>query len=454
MRCIIADFGRIRKNTFAGVFMVEYLHMEHTIIKNAEALATTPLRSDALAILEAGYRAIMTKEVMRNSIEIDELQLTVDGHLFPFIAYERVFFVGIGKCALDAGQVIEEKLGAWLTDGIILDVRGAPLRKMRSYIGTHPFPSEQNVEVATSIAKMLEGLTDRDLLITVVSGGASSLLCLPHDISCDTVTLITKTLMEGGATIDELNKVRKHTSKIQGGQFAKMAFPATVISLIFSDVPGDDISMVASGPTVLDTTTIADAQAVLEKYDIEKLCKIPHCGLVETPKEEKYFKNVHNILFVTNQKALIAMQKEAEKRGYSASIENTSLQGEAREVGAQLAKEATGSKMCRLFGGETTVTVHKAGKGGRCQEAVLGALPEISDHALFVAATSDGWDNTPFAGAIGDTEVLARARELGLDPKIAGEEDQAFNFFKKTGAHIDTGRTGANVSDWYFTITD
>ena len=436
------------------VLVLEYHYMEHSVIKNAEVLGTTPLRKDGLAILEAGYRAIMTKEVMRNRIDIDELQLTVDGHSFPFGAYERVFFVGIGKCALDAGQAIEEKLGAWLTDGIILDVRGAPLRKMRSYIGTHPFPSEQNVEVATSIAKMLEGLTDRDLLITVVSGGASSLLCLPHDISCDTVTLITKTLMESGATIDELNKVRKHTSKIQGGQFAKMAFPATVISLIFSDVPGDDISMVASGPTVMDTTTMADAQAVLEKYDIEKICKIPHCGLIETPKEEKYFERVHNILFVTNETALVAMQEEAEKRGYTTRIENTGLQGEAREVGALLAREATDQKTCRLFGGETTVTVHKPGKGGRCQEAVLGALPVIGEHALFVAATSDGWDNTPFAGAIGDTEVFAHAQELGLDPKTAGEENQAFNFFEKTGAHIDTGRTGANVSDWYFTITE
>jgi glycerate-2-kinase len=426
--------------------------MNFSVIKNSDELATTPLRRDALEILEAGYQAILTKEVVEKEVEVNGQYLRIGERVIALGVFKRIFFVGIGKCALDAGEVFEEKLGSWLTDGIILDVRGATLKKLRSKIGTHPFPSEQNVEASQSIADLLEGLTDTDLLITVISGGASSLLCLPYDLTCETIGLITKTLMGKGATIDEINTFRKHTSKIQGGQFAKLAYPATVVSLIFSDVPGDDVATVASGPTVLDTTNIADARAVLEKYDIENLCKLPECELVETPKDPEYFLRVNNILFITTKKALEAMRREAERLGYHAEIVSTELQGEARAVGQHLVGEATAPKTCRLWGGETTVLVNKEGRGGRCQEAVLGALTNIKDGVLCIAATSDGWDNTPFAGAIGDAVTLERARELGLDPLIASENNQAYDFFEKVGSHIDTGRTGANVSDWYFTL--
>ena len=427
--------------------------MNFSVIKNSSELGTTPLRRDALEILEAGYQAILTKEVVGKEVEINGQSLRIGERVVALNVYKRIFFVGIGKCALDAGEGFEEKLGSWLTDGIILDVRGATLKKLRSKIGTHPFPSAQNVEASQSIADLLKGLTDTDLLITVISGGASSLLCLPYDLTCETIGLITKTLMDKGATIDEINTFRKHTSIIQGGQFAKFAYPATVVSLIFSDVPGDNIATVASGPTVLDTTTIADARAVLEKYDILNLCKLPECELTETPKDPEYFQRVHNILFVTTKKALEAMRRTAERLGYQAEVVSAELQGEARAIGQRLVDEATASKMCRLWGGETTVLVKREGKGGRCQEAVLGALTNIKEGVLCIAATSDGWDNTPFAGAIGDMVTLARARELGLDPLTASENNQAYDFFEKVGSHIDTGRTGANVSDWYMTLT-
>ncbi|MEK7538890.1 MAG: DUF4147 domain-containing protein [Patescibacteria group bacterium] len=427
--------------------------MSFSVIKNGEELATTPLRRDALVILEAGYRAVLTKEIVGKQVEINGQQLKIDGQIFSLNAYQRIFFVGIGKCALDAGQVIEEKLHGWLTDGIILDVRGAPLRKLRSSIGTHPFPSEENIEVTKSIAEMLEGLTEHDLLITVISGGGSSLLCLPYDLSCEALSSMTKALMDKGATIAEINTVRKHTSQIQGGQFAKLAYPATIVSMIFSDVPGNDMGMIASGPTVLDRTTADDARAVLAKYDILNICKLPECNFVDTPKEEHYFERVHNILFATNTQALEMMKREAEKLGYGARVEDAELQGEAREVGARLMREAVTPKTCRLFGGETTVTVKKDGKGGRCQEVVLGGLEVVRDGVVIVAAASDGWDNTPFAGALGDVNVVGHARELGIDPKLALADNKAYDFFEKVGTHLDTGRTGANVSDWYFTLT-
>lgn len=427
--------------------------MTSSIIKNADELAITPLRRDALEILEAGYQAILTKEVVKRDVEVNGQYLRIGERVLALGVFKRIFFVGIGKCALDAGEVFEEILGSWLTDGIILDVRGTTLKKLRSEIGTHPFPSEENMKITQSIADLLEGLTNTDLLITVISGGASSLLCLPSDLSCEALGRITKTLMDQGATISEINTFRKHTSKIQGGQFAKMAYPATVVSLIFSDVPGDDIATVASGPTVLDTTSIADARAVLKKYNIEELCKLPECEFVETPKDPEFFQRVYNILFVTNRRALTAMKSEAERLGYKAEIVSTELQGEARAVGKRLVTEATDAKTCRLFGGETTVLVKKEGKGGRCQEVALGALGAMREGVVAVAATSDGWDNTPFAGAIADIETLQRAKELGMDPLEASENNQAYAFFEKVSAHIDTGRTGANVSDWYFTLT-
>lgn len=427
--------------------------MSFSVIKNGEELATTPLRRDALEILEAGYRAVLTKEIVGKQVEINGQQLKIDGQIFSLNAYERIFFVGIGKCALDAGQVFEEKLHGWLTDGIILDVRGAPLRKLRSSIGTHPLPSEENVEVTKSIVEMLENLTEHDLLITVISGGGSSLLCLPYDLSCEALSLMTKALMDKGATIAEINTVRKHTSQIQGGQFAKLAYPATIVSMIFSDVPGNDMGMIASGPTVLDRTTADDARAVLAKYDILNICKLPECNFVDTPKEEHYFERVHNILFATNTQALEMMKREAEKLGYGARVEDAELQGEAREVGARLTREAIESKTCRLFGGETTVTIKKEGKGGRCQEVVLGALEVVREGVVIVAAASDGWDNTPFAGALGDMEVVRHARELGLDVGTMLAENRSYEFFEKVGTHLDTGRTGTNVSDWYFTLT-
>lgn len=425
-----------------------------SVIKNKDALATTPLRKDALQILEAGYQAILTKEVVGRDVEVNGQYLRIGERVLSLGVFKRIFFVGIGKCALDAGEVFEEKLGTWLTDGIILDVRGATLKKIHSRVGTHPFPSEENVKASQSIADLLQGLTDTDLLVTVVSGGASSLLCLPYDLSCETIGVITKTLMAKGATINEINTFRKHTSVIQGGQFAKMAYPATVVSLIFSDVPGDDIATVASGPTVLDTTNIADARAVLKKYDIANLCKIPECEFVETPKDPEYFQRVYNILFVSTKQALAAMKREAQALGYQAEVVDTAFQGAAYEAGRKFVHEATTPKTCRLFGGETTVIVKKEGRGGRCQEAVLGALTEMREGVLCIAATSDGWDNTPFAGAIGDSVTLAHARELGLDPLMASENNQAYDFFEKVGSHIDTGRTGANVSDWYFTLTE
>jgi len=234
--------------------------MNGHIIKNFDELATTALRRDALEILEAGYGAISTKKVITSKVKVEENMLLVNGNEIDLDNYEKIFFVGIGKCSATAGEVFENLLGDRITDGIVIDVRGIELKRIRSHVGTHPFPSEANVEAAQSVREMLEGATENDLVIAVISGGGSALLCLPHDLKCEVLVNTTKELMKKGANIEELNTVRKHLSLIQGGQFAKIAYPAKIMSLIFSDVPGDDISTIASGPTVIDTTTKEDAK--------------------------------------------------------------------------------------------------------------------------------------------------------------------------------------------------
>jgi len=426
--------------------------MSEHIIKNFDELAVTSLHKDALEILEAGYDAINTEKVISSKVKVENNHIFINGKDINLESYKRVFFVGIGKCAADAAISFEKLLGEHLSGGIVIDVRGVTLQKITSHIGTHPLPSEENIAAAQSIKEMLEDMTENDLVIAVISGGGSALLCLPHDMKCDMLTNITKDLMGKGASINELNTVRKHLSEIQGGQFAKLAYPATVVSVIFSDVPGDDISIVASGPTVLDTTTKEDAERILVEYDVLTTCKLPSCEVLETPKEEKYFKKVDNILLLTNEVALSAMKEKAEEMGYRALIADSKVEGEASTAGKLIAAQAKVGT-CMLYGGETTVTLKDGGKGGRNQEFVLGSLPYIKENSVIVAAASDGWDNTDVAGAIGDEEILEKARGLSLLPEKFLESNESYDFFKKVGGHINTGRTGSNVSDLYFTLT-
>ncbi len=426
--------------------------MKDHIIKNYDALATNPLRKDALDILEAGYEAILTKNVIRGAVTREGDTICIKEMNVCFDDYERVFFVGVGKCAVDAGEALEEIIGDKITEGIVLDVKSGIFKKLVSRVGTHPYPTEANVEAAREIKAMLEKTTEKDLVLTVISGGGSSLLCLPHELKCESITKITKSLMDSGAPIHEINTVRKHLSEIQGGWLAQMAYPAKVVSLIFSDVPGNDIGTIASGPTVLDATTKADAEKILMKYDVFKTCEVPYCEILETPKDEKYFKNVHNILVVTNDTALTAMAQKASDLGYGAVICSNCAQGEAREFGKKIASDEYAVKGCYLYGGETTVTVSGKGTGGRNQEVVLATFPYMREGMLIAGAASDGWDNGDVAGAIADKEIFDSAQDMKLNSEDFLKENNSYEFFKRINGQIKTGRTGANVADFYFVL--
>jgi glycerate-2-kinase len=428
--------------------------MDLPIIKNADALSTTPLRRDAVDVLEAGYQAVLTDRVIREEVRVDGEYMEIKGRRIVLSDYERILFIGIGKCAVDAATVLEELLGAYLTDGIVLDVKEGSFARLRSRVGTHPFPSAENVAHTKEILGLLKGVTERDLVLVVVSGGGSALFTLPYGMTHETLQSVTKALWKGGATIGEVNTVRKHLSQVTGGQLARAAYPAAVISFIFSDVPGNNMEMIASGPTVRDTSTAEDAEDIIAHYNVLAETGLPPLAFIETPKDEFYFDRVLNLLLVTNDRALSAMKTKAIELGYHAEITYDALEGIASEVGAQFAAVPIPSRSCFLFGGETTVRIRGNGEGGRNQEFALAAVPGVLDGRVLVAASSDGWDNSPAAGALCDAGDRKRATERGISPEEYLANNDSYHFWQAIGGAIDTGRTGVNVADFYFIISE
>lgn len=421
-------------------------------IQNYEEIATTDLRKDALKILSAGLDALDTRSAVRSEITYEKDTKTVcfkDSNVC-LSDYERILYVAIGKCAVSASEEIEDIFGDSITGGYVLDIQTGIFKKLVSKVGSHPFPSDTNQEATNDIIDLLQSATEKDLVIMVISGGGSSLLCSPFNMSCNTLSRITKELMQKGATIEELNTVRKHLSNVQGGQLAKIAYPATVYALIFSDVPGDDFSFIASGPVTMDMTTKEDATRILTQYEISE-----HDGekieVIETPKEIKYFEKVKTILLVNNTRALNAMSSCAEGLGYPSFVKSSVIQGEASLVGKNIVEENRGKKGAFFYGGETTVTVKKKeGKGGRNQEAALGALSAIKDDSIFVAAASDGHDNSDVMGALVDSPIKEEVTHLGIRPEEFLLNNDSYAFFELVRGHVRSGLTGINVSDLYF----
>ncbi len=425
------------------------------VIQNFDALDASDLRKDALAIAEAAYAAIDVGETIQRKIRIDGEVLHIGDASYQ-LAGRKVFFVGIGKCAIRGGRAIEELLGDALTGGIMFDVSDSNQEgasKMETFIGTHPLPSEANVQASKRILEFLSGRSEDDLVIILISGGGSTLLSLPEApmTSADESALF-KELTAHAAPIEELNVVRKHLSRARGGGLAAAAYPAEVVSLIASDVPGNDIETISSGPTVLDSSTVADAEAILKKYDITPSERVV---FLETEKDAKYFKRVTNLLFLSSQDALTGMQAEAAARGYATQIVDTHFSGEARTVGHAVAQKVheSPSKTALLYAGESTVTLDTtSGRGGRNQEMALAALGDVKSDELILPLASDGHDNTDHAGGIADEISRAHASEKNLSIEEYLSAHRSYDFFASTGDALVTGYTGSNVSDLIIAI--
>jgi len=288
-------------------------------------------------------------------------------------------------------------------------------------------------------------MTEKDLVLVVICGGGSAMFEYPASVDLQTLTNTFKALLESGATISEMNIIRKHLSLVKGGGFAKHLYPATVVSLLFSDVPGNDMHVIASGPTVKDTVTVKDVLAVLSKYHITT---VTEQDFIEIPKDEKYFENVHNVIMVSNMTALTAMQEKAKVLGLSPRIFSDRVEGNAKEIGKKLIAETKKGEVL-LAGGETTVHVTGKGRGGRNQEVVLASLSFVDENTIVLSWDSDGIDFDTFAGAIGDKVTLKKEKELGLNAQSFLQEDNALVFWEKTGDGIITGKLESNVSDLF-----
>jgi len=419
------------------------------IIKNIKKLGSNELRKSALSIAEAGITAVLPKNVIKSSVSSEGDLLKINNNQFDLKNYGRLFIFAFGKAAADSAEALEKILGNRITGGAVVDIKKYRSKYLKTFVADHPLPTERNIKVGNEFIKLLEdfgGMKADDFVIFVVSGGASVLLCHPNQLTSAELSALTSKFFEKGADITELNIVRKHLSLIHGGYFAKYIYPATAISLLYSDVPTSDLSVIASGPTFMDTTTVEDAKRIAEKYGIDNL------PFIETPKENKYFEKIINILVCDNNVALKAMQKESKKLGFKSVIYTNLLHGEARYMGKELLSKLEDNTVI-LAAGETTVKVKKGGKGGRNQEFVLGSIPHLKEKEVVISIASDGKDFIKgIGGAIADLNIAAKAGKMKLNINKYLDENNSYKFFKKVGGLILTDSTGANVSDLMIAI--
>jgi len=416
------------------------------LIKNFDILAKTPQRKIVLQLVEAALGAVQPEQAIAEHIMLENNLLTIQDKTFDMQLFERVFLIGFGKGSAGIAKLLEAKLGDKLTAGYDIDVVQTEFSKIHFTLGTHPLPSEHNLQFTRTTLGSLGRLTEKDLVLIVICGGGSVLFEKPHSINLGTLTMVNKALLRCGATISEMNVIRKHLSATKGGGLAKLLYPATITSIIFSDVPGNDLSVIASGPTVKDSTTMQDVQTIMEKYHLAKALPLSPEDFVETPKEAIYFEKVTNILLLSNLTAIEAMRKKAQEFGIATTVYSDRLQGNAKETGKFLIDAAKPGSIL-LVGGETTVKVVGAGEGGRNQTLVLAALQFLDEKTVIASFDSDGWDFIQYAGAIGDHLTVQKAQELALDTQAFLNNDDSDTFFAKVGDGILTGKLPSNVSD-------
>ncbi len=437
-------------------------------------------RELALSIIEEGISAADPRRAIARTVRLEGNRLYIRDLEMDLTKIENVYVVGMGKASGSMAEALERILGEYITEGVISVPQGTASRYSTKRIklceGGHPIPNEGSLNCARRIMELAEEAGEDDLVICLISGGGSALATLPADeISIDDMMQVTKLLLRCGADIKEVNVVRKHLSRLKGGWLAKAAYPALLVSLIISDVVGDDLGSIASGPTSPDPSTFEDAMSILKKYDLwdsiperaRRWINLGVKGLIsETPKPgDPIFEKVHNIIIASNIVSLRAMAKRARDIGLNTLILTSYLEGEAREVGKVLAsiiKEVYAHDLpinkpaALIAGGETTVTVRGRGKGGRNQELALSAARAISGLKGTVLASigSDGIDGvTDAAGALVDGYTVTRALEKGLKPEDYLLENDSFTFFKRLGGSlIYTGPTGTNVNDFIVAV--
>lgn len=436
------------------------------------AVAGDSRRTIALDVLGSALAAVEPGEAVRRALQREGDRLIVGGRTVDLGRFRRVWVVGAGKASAPMAAAVEEVLGDRVSGGHVTVKYGytAPTARVTLHEAGHPVPDEAGLAGSRAIVDLLRDTREDDLVIAVFSGGGSALMTLPVDgIALADMQALTEALLRSGAPIGTLNTVRKHLSQVKGGQLARHASPATLITLIVSDVVGNPLDVIASGPTVPDPTTAADARAALEQFGVwaaapESIRRHLAAAMAgqgaETPKPgDPIFERVQNVIIADNARAAEAARDRAEALGLHAAIATTFLEGEAREVAVALAsigKEIAAHNRpivrpaCVLFGGETTVTVRGAGKGGRNQELALAAalaLAGTRDISLASLAT-DGTDGpTDAAGGLIDGGTVERAAAEGRSARAALGDNDAYPLLAAAGDLLVTGPTNTNVND-------
>lgn len=417
------------------------------LISNFDQLATSPERKTVLEVIEAGLASIQPENVMQKNFSLDGNTLKIIHKSYDLTSYDHVYLIGFGKGSAGICKIIENTLAEKLTEGYDIDASEETFQKIRFTLGTHPLPSQANIDYTTQVIERFSNLTEKDLVLVVICGGGSVMFAHPQNISLDQLTEVNKALLHSGMDIYQMNTIRKHLDSVKGGGLSKMLYPATVASLIFSDVPGNDLSFIASGPTVQDTTSIQDAKNLLSEFKIADKVPVKSEDFIETPKDEKYFMNVSDFVILSNVTALDAMKDQALKMGLNVLNSSDRIQGMADDLG-KILLEKTKPGHLLLAAGESTVKVKgEGGKGGRNLELVLSALKILPPDTVIASFASDGWDNTEFAGALGDQETFKKARDAALTIDAFIEKSDSFAFFEKVGDGIITGRLPSNVAD-------
>ena len=434
------------------------------------SLRAAPWGAGVARVLAAALQAVEPGAAVRRYLRREGAALLVDGRPYDLDQFEQVWIVGAGKASAPMAAAAAEILAERLSGGVVVvkegytQEAGGPLAVVEA---GHPVPDERGVAGAQRIAGLLRGAGPRDLVLALISGGGSALLTLPAEgLALGDLQRLTDLVLRSGASINEINALRKHLDSMKGGGLARLAHPAALVTLVLSDVVGSPLDVIASGPSVPDTSTFGDAWAVLERYGLLEQTPAPVLArlrrglageLPETPRAgDPLFGRVHNLVVGSNVQAAEAALAAARAEGWGALLLTTYLQGEAREAGrflAAVARElaATGNPLprpaCVVAGGETTVTLRG---GGRNQELALAAAAELAglaDLALVALATDGGDGPTDAAGAVVTGATLERARALGLDPAAHLARNDAYPFFAQLGDLLLPGPTRTNVND-------
>ncbi|MBN1286232.1 MAG: glycerate kinase [Anaerolineae bacterium] len=441
-------------------------HFDPALFKN------NPSRELAFSVLDAALDAADPVKAVKRHVQFDGSMLRTGDRTYDLAQHEHLYVVGGGKAGAAMASAVEDILGDRITAGVINVKYGYtnPTRYIEINEAGHPIPDEAGVNGARRMLDLARAAGARDLVLCLISGGGSALMTAPAaGVTLADMQQLTEALLRSGATINEINAIRKHLSQIKGGHLAHLAYPATVVSLILSDVVGSPLDVIASGPTVPDGATFADARAIIARYGIAG--DIPasitaHLARaeVETPKAgDPVFERVQNQIIAGNDIAAQAALEQACFLGFNSMILSTYVEGEAREVAKVFAAVAREILVCQrplrrpaclIAGGETTVTLHGAGRGGRNQEMALAAAPRLDglgEDVMVIALATDGTDGpTDAAGGIADGTTLTRARAAGLDLWAHLANNDSYHFLQRLGDLIVTGPTNTNVNDLIF----